>query len=173
MSQFTDPAAPGSGGDDFNCKDYLGTLVAIDVLATKDQVATKFGPADAISANVTVIDGPAQGTVLHDCLIFGQVVYSQLKGSVGSKILGRIAQGVAQAGKSAPWQIATATDEEKAYAGQVLAAVQAQGLSSPVPTPDAVAAAAFPGSTQPAVAQVAPPTALVPGVAPATPGVLV
>lgn len=115
MSSFSTPPAPSGG---FQLKDHLGGLVMVDVTGTKVGLATSNGPADVITANVTVLDGPGAGESYEDTIVFGKVIYSQLKGCVGQKVLGRVAQGNAKPGQSAPWILneASADDVAKAEA---------------------------------------------------------
>lgn len=117
MSGFATPSAP-SGGIDF--KNYNGSLLLIDVLAVEAHVPTvhtKPGEqSPAVRANVAVIDGPGAGEKFDDTLIFPKILQSQTKAHVGEKVLGRLGQGVAKPGQSAPWQLAEATAADIAKA---------------------------------------------------------
>lgn len=114
---FAAPSAP-SGGIDF--KDYNGALLLIDVLGVEDHVPTvhtKPGEkSPAVRANVVVLDGPQAGTKYDDTLIFPKILQSQTKTHVGEKVLGRLGQGTAKPGQSAPWQLAEASAEDVAKA---------------------------------------------------------
>lgn len=136
--QFTEPTAPGQGID---WKAYNGALLIIDVHGVKTNIPTVHGMSDAVSATVTIADGPEAGRVFADTLIFPKILQSQTSGKVGSKILGRLGQGVAKPGQSAPWMLNPATDQDKAQAGAVLTQLAAHGLQQ-APVPVAVGAQA-------------------------------
>lgn len=114
---FAAPSAP-SGGIDF--KDFNGALLLIEVLGVEDHVPTvhtKPGEkSPAVRANVVVLDGARVGEKFDDTLIFPKVLQSQTKTHVGEKVLGRLGQGVAKPGQSAPWQLAEATAPDVAVA---------------------------------------------------------
>lgn len=115
MSAFASPGTPGSG---IKLADHLGALLLVEVLGVETGIPTTFGDSDAVKANVHVIDGDGAGTDYDDTLIFPKVLQSQLKKSVGQKVLGRLGQGQAKPGQSAPWLLneATAEDVTKAEA---------------------------------------------------------
>lgn len=129
--QFSEPTAPGAGCD---WKELNGSLLIIDVLGVKQGIATTYGASDAVQATVTVADGPKVGTVYNDTLIFPKILQSQTSGKVGSKVLGRLGQGVAKPGQSAPWMLNPATDADKAQAGAVLTQLAANGLQAAAPS---------------------------------------
>lgn len=120
---FATPAAP-SGGLDF--KELNGSLLLIEVLSVEEHVPTvhtKPGEkSPAVRANIVILDGAQAGEKHDDTLIFPKILQSQLKGRVGQKVLGRLGQGVAKPGQSAPWQLAEATAEEIAKAEAWVAA---------------------------------------------------
>ena len=115
---FATPAAP-SGGIEW--ASYKGSLLLIDVIAQEHGVQTVHGPADPVRANVSIIDGPGAGETFDDTLIFPKVLIGQTKSRIGEKVLGRLGQGVAKPGQSAPWQLEAATPEEIAKAEAWLA----------------------------------------------------
>jgi hypothetical protein len=115
---YADPAAPGATGDNLELKELNGSLLLIEVLGIKEDIATKFGAADAISANVAVLDGAKKATEYNDTLIFPKMLVGQLRPSIGGKVVARLGQGTAQAGKSAPWILTAATDADKETAGK-------------------------------------------------------
>jgi hypothetical protein len=116
---FASPPPPGGGIDYAELK---GSLLLISVRADEPAVATKYGPADAIRADVTVLDGPHKGEDNADVLMFGKVVYNQLKRSVGGKILGRLGQLPAVGANNPAWVLEDATEADKAIARAYLAA---------------------------------------------------
>ncbi len=110
-SMFANPSTPGDG---IKWADHLGHLLLIDVLEEVAEIKTSFGDTTAIRANVTVLDG-GDGTY-DDTLIFPKVLQSQLRRSVGAKVLGRLSQGTAKPGQSAPWMLQAASEEDTAKA---------------------------------------------------------
>lgn len=108
---FTDPAAAGAG---INWQDHKGALLLVTVRGLEPEIKTAYGTSDAVRADVVVLDGNGQGAEYADALVFPKVLQSQLRSRVGQKVLGRLTQGVAKAGQSAPWQLEGATDEDKA-----------------------------------------------------------
>lgn len=165
---FSTPGTP-SAGIDF--KEVFGSLAIIDVNGLKPNVQTVNGVRDAIEATVVFVDGPQAGIVHDDTLIFPKVLVSQLKGKIGQKVLGRIAQGTAKPGQNAPWQLVEATPQDVALGEQYLAQAAAAGLQTVAAPVAQQAAPVAPVAVVPPVAVVAPPTApMVPG---QVPGVLV
>jgi len=108
---FKDPSA---GGDKLPLAELEGSLLLFDVVKQADEMQTSFGPATPIVANIAVLDGPRKGERFDDALVFPRKLQSQLRSSIGEMVLGRLAKGTAKAGQSAPWQLETATDAEKA-----------------------------------------------------------
>lgn len=113
MSPFATPAAPGGG---IKWEDHKGALLLIEVLGVQYGVKTAFGESDAVEANITVLDGNGKGERYDAALIFPKLLVAQTKGQVGAKILGRLGQGQAKVGQSAPWllQEASAADTQLA-----------------------------------------------------------
>lgn len=109
-------AAPPTGGIDW--KDHNGRLLIIEPLAVETGIQTVHGPSDAVRANVYSLTGPGQAEEFADTLIFPKLLQGQTRGQVGKKVVGRLGQGIAKPGQSAPWVIgeATADDIEKAKA---------------------------------------------------------
>lgn len=121
------PFAAPATANGIKWADIKGSLVLVDVLAHEKGIQTAFGESDAVRANVAVLDGDSKGDTYPDCLIFPKALQSQLRPRVGSKVLGRVTQGAAKAGQSAPWLLAEATaDDEK-----LGLAFLAGGLSTP------------------------------------------
>lgn len=118
MSMFAAPAAPGEG---IKFADHLGALLLLDVLGVETGIKTVHGDSDAVKANVNVLDGPGAGESYSETLIFPKVLQSQLRSSVGQKVLGRLGQGNAKPGQSAPWLLNEATPEDVAKAEQWVA----------------------------------------------------
>lgn len=127
MSSQSNPfATPATASGGIAWADVKGALVLVDVLSVETGINTSFGETDAVRANVAVLDGAQKGETYEDTLVFPKVLQSQLKSRVGQKVLGRVSQGQAKPGQSAPWVLAEATEADivigTAYlAGQVSA----------------------------------------------------
>lgn len=134
MTGFAAPSAP-SGGLDF--KALHGSLLLIDVLAVEEHVPTvhtKPGEkSPAVRANVTVLDGDQANQTFDDTLIFPKILQSQVRAKVGEKVLGRLGQGTAKPGQSAPWQLDPATEPDVAKAEAWVAANSKPAVSSAAP----------------------------------------
>jgi hypothetical protein len=107
---------PGTGGDKLPLDELEGCLLLVDVHEHDGEFETTFGRTGMVRADVAVLDGPRKGHRFDDTLIFPKVLQSQLRGSVGEQVLGRLGKGKAKPGQSAPWQLAAADDADKATA---------------------------------------------------------
>lgn len=138
---MTDPfAAPAAAGGAVDLKTLHGSLLLITVSAVESGIQTVHGPSDAIRADIAVLDGTEKGEEYSDALLFPKVLQSQLKSRVGQKVLGRLGQGQAKPGQSAPWVLQEATPEDK----QVGIAYLSNGFAAPAATaPAATAQAPF------------------------------
>lgn len=70
---------------------------------------------------MAVLDGEHKGEVHDDVLIFPRVLQSQLAAAVGAAdpaVVGRLGQGTAKPGKSAPWLLAEPTPDDLATAAK-------------------------------------------------------
>lgn len=96
-------------------EDLNGRLLLVQPLSDEKDIQTSFGAANAVRANVTVIDGPTAGEEYNDTLIFPKVLSSQVRGNCGTGRfnLGRLGKGNAKPGQSAPWMLADPTDADK------------------------------------------------------------
>lgn len=108
---FDDPNA----GDKITWEDQTGRLMLIYPLEKVEGIPTDYGDADAIRANVTILDGPNAPEELRGCLVFPRVLQGQLRNNVGTgrPVVGRLTQGQKKKGQSPPWQLTAATDAEK------------------------------------------------------------
>lgn len=113
MSMFAQPSAPGDG---IKWDAHKGALLLVEPLSLEVGVKTSFGDADAVKANVYVIDGQGAGDSYTETLIFPKLLVSQTKNQLGQKILGRLGQGTQKPGQSAPWLLNEATPEDIAKA---------------------------------------------------------
>ncbi len=121
---MSDPFAAPATATGIKWADVNGSLVLVEVLSIETGIQTTFGEADAVRANIAVLDGDLKGEDYPDCLVFPKALQGQLRSRVGEKVLGRVTQGQAKPGQSAPWLLAVATEEDRkvgmAYlAGQV------------------------------------------------------
>lgn len=109
-------AAPPTGG--ITWADHSGRLLIIEPLSVESGIKTSFGDADAVKANVIALTGPDTAETYDDCLVFPKLLASQLRSQIGHKVVGRLGNGVAKPGQSAPWILepASADDLEKAKA---------------------------------------------------------
>ena len=134
MSQFADPAQPSSG---INYTELHGALLLIKPLMVEPHIQTVHTrPGEqnpAVRADVAVLDGPQAGTEYIDTLIFPRVLQSPLKSRVGQIVLGRLGQGVAKPGQSAPWTLDAASEADKATAGAFLARKSTPQVANPGP----------------------------------------
>lgn len=134
MSPFAKPAAP-TGGIDF--KQLLGALLVIDVISVEEHVPTvhtKPGEkSPAVKADVYVLDGAQQGEEYPSTLIFPRILQSQLGRSVGQKVIGRLTQGSAKPGQSAPWMLEEATDADNAAGEKWLASQKSASFATAQP----------------------------------------
>jgi hypothetical protein len=133
MSQFAAPAEPSG----ISYTDLNGALLLVKVHAVEADVPTAFskpGQANpAVRADLTVLDGLQAGEQYEDALIFPKVLQGQLKSRIGQLVLGRLGQGQAKPGQSAPWRLDAATSADEAVADAHLRKVAAPAGSSAEP----------------------------------------
>lgn len=113
MSEFVS-AAPPSGG--ITWSDHKGALLILEPLSYEEGINTAFGTADAVKANIWVLNGPDSADEFPEALVFPKLLASQLKSQIGNKVVGRVGQGVAKPGQSAPWILEPATPDDIAKA---------------------------------------------------------
>lgn len=132
MTDFANP----STATGIDLKALLGSLLLITVHSVEEGITTTYGPSSAVRADVVVLDGSSAGETYDDTLIFPRVLQSQLKSHAGkSKVLGRLGQGVAKPGQSAPWTLTEATEADKESARKYLAHVASQQVTAPAKAP--------------------------------------
>lgn len=102
--------APASGG--FKPADHAGRLVIFTPKAVETGIQTAYGTSEAVRADVVVLDAPTGVEEIPDAMIFPKVLQNQLKPKIGQKVLGRLGQGNAKPGQSAPWIIQEPTDAD-------------------------------------------------------------
>lgn len=113
-----DPFDTPRAGTLFSAKDHVGQLVLVEATGHAENVVTASGVSDLIEGDVTVLHDNGAVERIENAAIFGKVLVSTLKGSVGTgrPVLGRIGQGVAKGGNSAPWVLDQPSDADKARA---------------------------------------------------------
>lgn len=129
MNDFVS-AAPPSGGITWD--DHNGKLLIVEPLAVETGIQTVHGATDAVRANVHVITGPGTSEDYDDTLVFPKVLSGQLRGQIGRKVVGRLGNGAAKPGQSAPWLLEQATDDDLAKAQEWLNA-QKPAVTSAAP----------------------------------------
>jgi hypothetical protein len=115
--QFSGP----SSADGVQWGTYKGDLLLFKVKGYEPSINTVHGETTAVQADVIVLDGANADTVVTDTLVFPKVLQSQIKGNIGGMVLGRLGQGEAKKGQSAPWKLSDASEADKAIARAYLA----------------------------------------------------
>ncbi len=125
------PSAPTSG-DKVDLRELNGALLYVNVRELVKDIDTAHGKADAVKCDVAVLDGGKKGSTYDETLIFPKVLVSQLAPAAGTAdtvVVGRLGQGLAKPGKSAPWVLNAPTADDlataakyEAYAAQQVAA---------------------------------------------------
>lgn len=124
---MTDPFASPAAATGIDWKALHGALLLFTVNGIEEGIKTVHGDSSAVRADVAVLDGELKGEDYADTLVFPKVLQSQLKSRIGQKVLGRLGQGQAKPGQSAPWLLAEATEADK----QVGLAYLANGFAAP------------------------------------------
>lgn len=106
QGNLSDMFARGSKtGDGAKIKDDMGAAVLVRPEEFIQGMKTSQGPADCVRADWIVLDGPDQGEVRSNSLIFNQVLINSLKDLPGTAtpfLVGVVGMGEAKGGKSAP-----------------------------------------------------------------------
>lgn len=104
--------SPSSG---VKITEFEGALLLLTPVEHRENISTSFGPADAVVADVAVLDGKDAGQTHPGTLIFQKALMGQLRPKVGTgrMVLGRLGKGVAKPGQSAPWVLAEPTEQDK------------------------------------------------------------
>jgi hypothetical protein len=129
MEAFASPAAASSGPKP---ADLQGQLVIFKPIEYRSGIETVNGPADAISCDIINLDTNEEHS---DVLFFNIAIRNALRPLIGQRVLGRIQQGVAKPGKTAPWIIVDASADAAAIAK---AAAYKPGSTASVPPAAAV-----------------------------------
>ena len=114
MQAASTPAA----GDKLPLDDLKGALLYFTVKAKQRNIETQFGPADAVAADVAVLDGSHKGETFEDTLVFPRYLQRQLEAGLEGDpvVVGRLGRGEAKPGKSAPWELNPPTADDLAVA---------------------------------------------------------
>lgn len=106
QGNLSDMFARGSkSGDGAKIKDDMDAAVLVRPTEFLQGMKTSQGPADCVRADWIVLDGPNQGAVRSNSLIFNQVLINSLKDLPGTAtpfLVGVVGWGEAKGGKSAP-----------------------------------------------------------------------
>ena len=124
---------PGSGGDRIDWNALDGALLLFDVKALEEGIVTAFGDRSAVRADVSVLDGTHKGERFAEALVFPLKLIGQLRTSVGEMVLGRLGKGAAKPGQNPPWQLAAATDADKATGERYLAYAAQKAIEEEAP----------------------------------------
>ena len=106
-------SAPSSNNESVKVADLNGHLLILEALEYKTGIPTVHGDADAIEVRINDLD---TGYTHDSVLFFNVALKNALKTKIGQKVLARIGQGTAKAGKSAPWILIDATGDADAVA---------------------------------------------------------
>lgn len=126
---FDSPASSvGIRWDELN-----GRLLLIIPLSKESDIKTDYGVAEAIRANVVVLDDEGAPTEFRDTLIFPKILQSQVRANVGTgrANLGRLGQGNKKPGQSPPWRLSDPTDADKDVARSYYAGAPAKPAETP------------------------------------------
>lgn len=143
-----------SQGDQVKIAELTGSLALFWVREYREEIMTQHGPADAVACDVHVLDGDHGGEKFENTLIFQRALIGSLRSAIGGEpVLGRIGQGVAKPGKTAPYVLNPFTDADAA-----LATTYIQNMAKPFQPPAGQGpTTTAPGATPPAAT--APPAA--------------
>lgn len=139
MEAFASPASASAGPKP---ADLQGQLLIFKPIEYRSGIDTVNGPADAISCDIINLDTNEEH---GDVLFFNIAIRNALRSLIGQRVLGRIQQGIAKPGKTAPWIIVDASTDATAIA-------KAQAYKPGAATPPAAAPAAASGAMPPEVA---------------------
>lgn len=126
---FTTPAELSS--DFFKVADNEGALLIIRPTRFEPGVSTANGAADVLYCDIWAVDGNHAGENWSSAWITQSVLTKQLRPREGQLVLGRIAKGTAQPGKSAPWVLNPPTDEDMKAGAEAWTKVQTGQFATP------------------------------------------
>jgi hypothetical protein len=123
-TQFSSPAS--TSGVDWNAT--KGHLLLITPLSLEEGVLTSLGAKDAVRADIVDLDN---GEEFTDVLVFPRVLIGQLRSKIGGKVLGRLGQGTAKPGQSAPWLLTDFTPDDAKKASDWIEKRNSRQFSAP------------------------------------------
>jgi hypothetical protein len=106
-------SAPSSNTESVKVADLNGHLLILEAIEYKTGIPTVHGDADAIEVRINDLD---TGFNHESVLFFNVALKNALKTKIGQKVLARVSQGTAKAGKSAPLILLDATGDADAVA---------------------------------------------------------
>lgn len=109
---MSNPFSGPSSSTGIQWEDFKGALLIFKVHALESGIKTVHGEAQAVRADVIVLDGAHAGEKYEDTLVFPKVLISQIKTKTGGMVLGRLGQGQKKPGQSAPWTISEPTPDD-------------------------------------------------------------
>lgn len=144
-------AAPASSeGASVKPADLEGHLLIIKPVEYKTGIQTSLGEAEAVEVDLVDLDTNTEHTSV---LFFNVALRNALRPNIGKQVLARIGKGVAKPGKTAPWILLNATDNQADIdkaTSYLAGTVSAPVASSPAPagvTPEVAALLAKLGAT--------------------------
>ncbi len=95
----------GTGaGDRFSPGDYENVLITLVNPTLKTDVDTQYGPCDAAFCDyIVVLEGDDKGVVFRGSALWGAALVPEVTSASGLLVAGKITQGTAKKGQSAPW----------------------------------------------------------------------
>ena len=142
--------APSTATESIKVADLNGKLLIIEPVEFKTGITTVHGDADAIEVNIVNLD---DNTEHNNVLFFNVALKNSLKSKIGHKVLARVGQAAAKAGKSPAWILLDATGDAaavakaNAYIGAVVPPVAAPVAAAGI-TPEVAALLAQLGAQQ-------------------------
>lgn len=121
-------ASPATQSESIKVADLNGHLLIVTPKEYREGITTVHGVADAIEVDLIDLDDNSEHT---DVLFFNIALKSALKPNIGKLVLGRIGQGVAAPGKSAPWVLNAVTVQADIDRASAYLAAKASGASAP------------------------------------------
>ena len=100
---------PSVAGESPKPADLNGHLLIIKPVEFKTGIQTSLGEADAIQCEIIDLETNKEHSSV---LFFNVALKNALKPNIGKTVLARIGQGVAKPGKSAPWILLDATQND-------------------------------------------------------------
>ncbi len=118
---MANPFAEPSNGDALPLDELLGSLLIIVAHEQIEGISTAYGSANAVKADVHVVDGQLAGSVYSDTLIFPKILQSSVRRQIGTgtPVLGRLGKGQAKPKQSPPWVLEAPNEADVAAAMKV------------------------------------------------------